>query len=239
MLFIDDTSSSRGHGGMNVQQLSVNVEEGGAMNLSIKDSPRSDVSKSNFNSSISLPVYDGQPVNSAASLRPSAGVSLNTDSNVSSASMSDTNESECGQESTLHHVTQEGITTESDKKRRRKQTSVPPASKDQRYWARRLKNNEAAKRSRDMRIQREKIIFDENARLEARTKELKADTGKLTTENKELKLKMQFILEENARLQEIIRNIQVQQHEQQQLEEEMDDSHRVNGGIITNGVHYK
>merc|ERR1712110_845412 len=131
----------------------------------------------------------------------------------------------------------------SDKKRRRKQTSVPPASKDQRYWARRLKNNEAAKRSRDMRIQREKIIFDENSRLENAVKDLKTDQEKLTTENKELKLKMSFILEENARLQDIIRNIQAQQQEQQQMDEEMDAGHnsRINGQttVTTNGIHYK
>ena len=48
-----------------------------------------------------------------------------------------------------------------------------------------------------MRIQREKIIFDENTRLEAMVKELKSDQERLTTENKELKLKMEFILEEN------------------------------------------
>ena len=52
---------------------------------------------------------------------------------------------------------------------------------DFRYWARRLKNNQAAKRSRDMRIQREKIIFDENSRLEGQNKELRRDMDQLTT----------------------------------------------------------
>ncbi len=42
-------------------------------------------------------------------------------------------------------------------RKRRKQTHVPEESKDERYWARRIKNNEAAKRSRDMRIKREKV----------------------------------------------------------------------------------
>merc|ERR1711944_152494 len=149
---------------------------------------------------IPLPLLEGRGLNAVSHLRTNNGLPfmLNTDSNVSSASMSDL-ESEGGHEN--------GITTingkqhhdldiqhdASDKKRRRKQTSVPPASKDQRYWARRLKNNEAAKRSRDMRIQREKIIFDENTRLEAMVKELKSDQERLTTENKELKLKMEFI----------------------------------------------
>merc|ERR1719245_2159745 len=143
-------------------------------------------------------------------------------------------ESEGGQENGVttmngHQQEQQIQHDASDKKGRRKQTSVPPASKDQRYWARRLKNNEAAKRSRDMRIQREKIIFDENTRLEAMVKELKSDQERLTTENKELKLKMEFILEENARLQDIIRNVQVQQHDHRQIEEMDAHGNRING----------
>ena len=94
------------------------------------------------------------------------------------------------------------------KKRRRKQTSVPEQNKDQRYWARRLKNNEAAKRSRDMRIQREKIIFDENQRLEAEVNGLRAERNQILTDNKELKLKMEFVLEENARLKSLVQSIQ-------------------------------
>lgn len=96
-------------------------------------------------------------------------------------------------------------------KRRRKQTSVPDQNKDQRYWARRLKNNQAAKRSRDMRIQREKIIFDENSRLEGQNKELRRDVDQLTTDNKELRLKMDFILEENERLKAVIQSLEAQQ----------------------------
>ena len=227
------------------QQLSVKLEEGGAMNLSIKDSSRPDMSQTNgaHLNGIPLPLLDGRAVNSGhtASLRSTPGLPylLNTDSNVSSASLSDL-ESENGVGGGNDHGDLDMSSESSDKKRRRKQTSVPPASKDQRYWARRLKNNEAAKRSRDMRIQREKIIFDENNRLENTIKDLKTGQEKLTTENKELKLKMQFILEENARLQEIIRNIQVQQQEQQQLDEEMDSHNKINGqNITTNGLHYK
>merc|ERR1712038_1756218 len=198
-----------------------------------------DMSKTNVAhvNGIPLPLLDGRAVNSGptGALRLNAGLQyvLNTDSNVSSASLSDL-ESEGGQDNGLIGMNgapqqHDDMSNEpSDKKRRRKQTSVPPGSKDQRYWARRLKNNEAAKRSRDMRIQREKIIFDENQQLEALVKELKSDKEQLTTENKELKLKMEFILEENARLQDIIRNVQVQQHEHRQIEEEMDGS-RING----------
>merc|ERR1712110_257307 len=227
------------------------------MNLSIKDSPRSDGVKSNgvvHANNIPLPLLDARGVKSGTNntLRVISGVPrlLNIDSNVSSASMSD-HDSEGGHD----HVTNGangvaeqdydfGVSSEpNDKKRRRKQTSVPPDNKDQRYWARRIKNNEAAKRSRDMRIQREKVIFDENSRLENAVKDLKTDQEKLTTENKELKLKMSFILEENARLQDIIRNIQAQQQEQQQMDEEMDAGHnsRINGQttVTTDGIHYK
>jgi len=102
---------------------------------------------------------------------------------------------------------------EQRKARRRKQTQVPDQNKDQRYWARRLKNNQAAKRSRDMRIQREKIIFDENAKLEATNKELTREKDRLTTENKELQLKMGFILEENERLKSIIQSLESQQQQ--------------------------
>ena len=89
-------------------------------------------------------------------------------------------------------------------RKRRKQTHVPDGSKDEKYWARRLKNNEAAKKSRDMRIRREKVIFEENMRLESMVKELRTENEALSTENKELQLKLGFILDENVRLQSLI-----------------------------------
>ena len=73
-----------------------------------------------------------------------------------------------------------------------------------RYWARRMKNNEAAKKSRDMRSKREKIIFEENMRLETMVKELRAENDSLNTENKELQLKLGIILDENVRLKSLI-----------------------------------
>ena len=85
-------------------------------------------------------------------------------------------------------------------RKRRKQTHVPEQNKDDRYWARRLKNNEAAKRSRDMRIKREKVVFEENSRLEKLNQELQGDVDRLATENKELHLKMDIIMEENLRI---------------------------------------
>ena len=84
-------------------------------------------------------------------------------------------------------------------RKRRKQTHVPEESKDERYWARRLKNNEAAKRSRDMRIKREKVVFDENLRLEKSNADLKSEVERLATDNKVLHLKMDIIMDENNR----------------------------------------
>jgi hypothetical protein len=80
-------------------------------------------------------------------------------SNASSSSSSSTHgdhglhADEANNNSILDHVA-----VADQNRKRRKQTHVPNANKDERYWARRLKNNEAAKRSRDMRIKREKVI---------------------------------------------------------------------------------
>ncbi len=38
-----------------------------------------------------------------------------------------------------------------------------------------MKNNEAAKRSRDMRIKREKVVFEENSRLEQDNREMRTE----------------------------------------------------------------
>merc|ERR1711962_1723883 len=111
----------------------------------------------------------------------------------------ETNSSDSG--SLYNIVTPEGT---SHGRKRRKQTHVPDTNKDDRYWARRLKNNEAAKKSRDMRIRREKVIFEENVRLENMVKELRADNDSYITENKELHLKLGIILDENARLKAML-----------------------------------
>merc|ERR1712213_269539 len=92
----------------------------------------------------------------------------------------------------------------SNSRKRRKQTHVPDTNKDERYWARRLKNNEAAKKSRDMRIKREKVIFEENMRLESMVKESRTENDSLSTENKELQLKLGLILDENVRLKGLL-----------------------------------
>lgn len=99
-------------------------------------------------------------------------------------------------------------TGSANSRKRRKQTHVPDTNKDDRYWARRLKNNEAAKKSRDMRIKREKVIFEENVRLENMIKDLKNDNDSYSTENKELQLKLEFVLDENARLKNMINDME-------------------------------
>ena len=38
-----------------------------------------------------------------------------------------------------------------------------------------MKNNEAAKRSRDMRIKREKVVFEENSRLESDNRDMRSE----------------------------------------------------------------
>jgi len=99
-------------------------------------------------------------------------------------------------------------TGSANSRKRRKQTHVPDTNKDDRYWARRLKNNEAAKKSRDMRIKREKVIFEENVRLETIIKDLKNDNDSYSTENKELQLRLDFVMDENARLKNIVHDME-------------------------------
>jgi len=99
-------------------------------------------------------------------------------------------------------------TGSANSRKRRKQTHVPDTNKDDRYWARRLKNNEAAKKSRDMRIKREKVIFEENVRLENIIKDLKNDNNSYSTENKELHLRLDFVMDENLRLKNMINDME-------------------------------
>ena len=55
-----------------------------------------------------------------------------------------------------------------------------------------------------MRIKREKVIFEENVRLENMVKDLQRDNDGYITENKELHLKLGIILDENARLKALL-----------------------------------
>ena len=59
-----------------------------------------------------------------------------------------------------------------------------------------------------MRIKREKVIFEENVRLENMIKDLKNDNDSYSTENKELHLRLDFVMEENVRLKQIINEME-------------------------------
>lgn len=69
------------------------------------------------------------------------------------------------------------LPTSKSKKQRRQ--SVPGDLKDGKYWDRRQKNNLAAKRSRDLRRQKEMTVAYKAATLEAQNKELQDEVAKL------------------------------------------------------------
>ncbi|XP_031560100.1 protein giant-like [Actinia tenebrosa] len=73
------------------------------------------------------------------------------------------------------------LPTAKNKKQRRQ--SVPGDLKDGKYWDRRLKNNLAAKRSRDLRRQKEMTVAHKAANLEAANKELQNEVAKLKEQN--------------------------------------------------------
>ena len=62
--------------------------------------------------------------------------------------------------------------------------------KDDKYWARRKKNNVAAKRSRDARRIKENQIAMRAAFLERENDKLKEELDKMKSENKELKSRL-------------------------------------------------
>ena len=55
-----------------------------------------------------------------------------------------------------------------------------------------------------MRIKRERVVFEENQRLEGMNKELRLELDKFVTENKELRLKMDIVMEDNGRLKNLL-----------------------------------
>lgn len=79
-------------------------------------------------------------------------------------------------------------TSKSRKPRRR---SVPGSMKDDKYWDRRSKNNEAAKRSRDLRRKKEMLVASRAADLEMENDELKAEVRFLRERVKVLNKKLQ------------------------------------------------
>lgn len=157
-----------------------------------------------------IPMSNGNYSSSASGTRSSTPHSLESNDNhpVNLSVRKDSSEMSENMESESNYDAANGMfiaqATSALGRKRRKQTHVPDGNKDEKYWARRLKNNEAAKKSRDMRIRREKVIFEENMRLESMVKELRNENEALSTENKELQLKLGFILDENVRLQSLI-----------------------------------
>ena len=64
------------------------------------------------------------------------------------------------------------------------------------------------KKRSDMRIQREKVLIEEIVRQENMIKDLKNDNDSYSTENKELQLRLDFVLDENVRLKQIIHDME-------------------------------
>lgn len=77
------------------------------------------------------------------------------------------------------------------KSRKIKRRSVPGRMKDEKYWDRRSKNNEAAKRSRDLRRKKEMSVASKAAELEIENEELKAEVKFLKERVKVLNKKLQ------------------------------------------------
>lgn len=73
------------------------------------------------------------------------------------------------------------------------QIFVPLESKDDRYWARREKNNYAAKRSRDARRIKENQIALRAAFLETENNTLRTDLKAALTENSELQKRIEIL----------------------------------------------
>jgi len=67
---------------------------------------------------------------------------------------------------------------------------VPDELKDEKYWARRRKNNLAAKRSRDARRMKENQIAVRADFLERESDQLRKQIEDLKRENQKLKLKL-------------------------------------------------
>jgi len=79
--------------------------------------------------------------------------------------------------------------------RKRKKQFVPDELKNNKYWAKRYKNNEAAKRSREARRLKENQIAMRARYLEEENSALKSEVDVLKKENSDLK-QMMIALEE-------------------------------------------
>jgi len=85
--------------------------------------------------------------------------------------------------------------------RKRKKSYVPPNSKDERYWEKRVKNNIAARRSREARRLKENQIALRAAFLEKENTALKEEMRKMSSENKKL-------MAEKEQLQQQLKSLQ-------------------------------
>ena len=84
--------------------------------------------------------------------------------------------------------------------RKRKKQFVPDELKNNKYWAKRYKNNEAAKRSREARRLKENQIAMRARFLEEENNALKGEVDVLKKENSDLK-QMMMALEEKMNKQ--------------------------------------
>jgi len=67
---------------------------------------------------------------------------------------------------------------------------VPDDNKDEKYWKRRAKNNEAAKRSRDLRREKENHILQRVAFLERENQLLNQELNSIKLDNEDLRKRL-------------------------------------------------
>merc|ERR1711962_68161 len=79
--------------------------------------------------------------------------------------------------------------------RKRKKAFVPPDAKDKDYWAKREKNNIAARRSREARRLKENQIALRTAFLEKENNQLKAPLQAINSKNEKLELEKRLLKE--------------------------------------------
>ncbi|XP_055878764.1 protein giant-like [Biomphalaria glabrata] len=124
----------------------------------------------------------------SASSQSSAPTTTQTNSNNTNSSSSNNNPGDSSSRvSTSSPVSpREDIDSNSDGEKMKRSLSSADVKKDEAYWDRRRKNNEAAKRSRDARRQKEEEIAmraafleQENLKLRAQVAILKNETAKL------------------------------------------------------------
>ena len=107
-----------------------------------------------------------------------------TSSQISQISSAESGSSSTSLESPSHNNLNQGPMTSSGRRRPR---ALPDEQKDDAYWERRRKNNEAAKRSRDARRAKEDEIAIRAALLEQENLKLRVEVAALKTETAKLR----------------------------------------------------